>query len=1114
MDEVNKSYTEAYSNLNDAQKEAVDHSQGPLLIIAGPGTGKTQLLATRIVNILRTEDVMPENILCLTFTESGQAAMRQRLVNILGKAAYDITISTYHSFGSELIRRFPEYFKYDDPAAQPIDDLTADILLRNIFELLPYNNPLKSADLYLKDVRSLISEFKRSLLSPTEIKQISTDNLAFIKKITPKVTSSLSPLKITNKSSVTLFENLLNDISSLLPPNINANQIKPLSFEFISSLKHSLDEFKETGKTKSLVKWKNSWLAKNSTGGFIPAGERENIKLASLSEIYQQYLDLLAASHFYDYDDMILRAIAGLQNHTDLKLTLQEQYQYLLLDEFQDTNSAQLKLIQLLTDNPVNEGRPNVMAVGDDDQAIYAFQGADYSNMLTFQQMYKDVKIIALTQNYRSHTDILKFAHAVASQIKSRLDSQLLDLNKLLVSCAQNLPLKASIERHEFKSDVAQFAWIAGQVQNLIKQGIKPSEIAILAPKHRYLEPLVPFLTASSVAVRYEKRENILQDAYIEQLLNMADLVLSIKNKDLTRSDELWPQILSYEFWDIPVEVIWKISWKAYDEKINWLPILLNEPLAKNIANFFIHLSQISGTETLETMLDYLTGSLVLPVKDNAVPKFSSPFFDYNFGPHARSKNPGRFWQVLTNLTVLRQRINEYRGSDTVLKLEDLLSFVSAHKNAGIKILNTSPYHESADAVELMTAYKAKGQEFEAVFIIAAQDEAWGTLARNKSSAISLPTNLKFIRYGGMTEDERLRLFFVALTRTKTHLYLTNYTSNYNGKPTTRLKFLEEVEQDGKIISKIMPINNEVIQNDSNAPTEADLKPYWQQKYLQSADSSGLKSLLQPRLQKFRLSPSNLTSYIDIVNSGPEYFFLSSLLKFPNAKSPSIHFGDAIHATIEWIHNHQKLKGELPNITKIISIFEVHLDKRDMTLEQYKLLIARGREVLSIFMKKRAHTFNKDDLHEFNFYNQGVIINGAHLSGVVDKISINKLNKTITIVDFKTGKSAIKLSASIKLHKYQMQLYFYKILIERSRAFKGYKVNTGVIEFVEPDESGQISSLELTFDDKETEKIIKLTRAVWDNIMKLNFPDISEFPKTLKGILDFEEELLNKKSAD
>src|SRR5205085_9333447 len=131
--------------------------------------------------------------------------------------------------------------------------------------------------------------------------------------------------------------------------------------------------------------------------------------------------DSLRRQMLYDYDDMILRAIDALESNPELKYSLAERYSYIMLDEFQDTNPAQFKLVQLLTDHPVHEGRPNILAVGDDDQAIYAFQGADHTNMATFINHYRDVKTISLEQNYRSWEDLVQTDNNIVDQIESSL---------------------------------------------------------------------------------------------------------------------------------------------------------------------------------------------------------------------------------------------------------------------------------------------------------------------------------------------------------------------------------------------------------------------------------------------------------------------------------------------------------------------------------------------------------------------------------------------------------------------------------------------------------------------------------------------------------------------
>jgi DNA helicase II / ATP-dependent DNA helicase PcrA len=141
-------YEEAFRELNPAQRKAVETIEGPVLVIAGPGTGKTQLLTTRIAHILAKTDTLPQNILALTFTDSAAQTMQERLSGLIGQAAYDVTISTYHAFGSDIIRRFPEFFA-EQADLQPADDLTIDRIFRQIIDSLPYSNPLKYSDAYL-----------------------------------------------------------------------------------------------------------------------------------------------------------------------------------------------------------------------------------------------------------------------------------------------------------------------------------------------------------------------------------------------------------------------------------------------------------------------------------------------------------------------------------------------------------------------------------------------------------------------------------------------------------------------------------------------------------------------------------------------------------------------------------------------------------------------------------------------------------------------------------------------------------------------------------------------------------------------------------------------------
>lgn len=1111
-------YEKALAGLNTAQMQAVTTIEGPVLVIAGPGTGKTQLLATRIAHILATTDTLPENILCLTFTDSAAHNMRERLSSMIGQAAYKITISTYHAFGSDLIKRFRDYFAADGDL-EPIDDLGIDRVFREIISGLAYDNPLKYSDQYLNDIKSFVSDAKRALLSPGDLRTLAAQNQAFIDAVTPAVSQALQGFTRMGGNSVAKFQTLADNLPPL--PELTANQEGghlPLSHMFAVSLHNALAQVAESGKTTELTKWKNTWLSKDAQGNFVPDGSKTNQKLLALADVYEKYLAALAEQHLFDYDDMILRAVHALEHNTDLKFTLQEQYLYILLDEFQDTNGAQLRLVELLTDNPVLEGRPNVLAVGDDDQAIYAFQGANYSHMLQFQRMYRDVLLVPLTQNYRSHADILHLAQGVASQIDERLHHHFKGIQKKLIASNPALPQTAIIERYEAASEASQFAWVARSIHNLIAKGAQPHAIAVLAPQHKYLEPLVPYLQELDIPIKYDKRENVLDDPAINQLLRMGELVTSLAAGQFETANMLWTEVLSFDFWQLPTSLIWQLSWQAADDGQNWAESLLQNETCKPIALFFMRLSQLAQTETLETMCDYIAGVTPLDLQEPGFKSYTSPFYAHYFGKNSGDmlQNMGTFWDLLSNLTVLRSRLRDYnRGSETPLVLADLLHFAHAHRAANIKILNTSPYQNSDDAVQLMTAFKAKGMEFDAVFLLAVNDEAWGDAARNQTSRLSIPPNLNYIRYAGATPDERLRLFYVAITRAQTQLFLVNYTRNFSGKTFNRLRYLEETSQDGRIMSPLLPGGEQTVR--AIAPDAAsekqranELSAFWQQRHQLAFSQEHLRALLRGRLQSFQLSPTHVNAFIDLEHAGPLPFFMSTILRFPKAPNAGGQFGNAVHETLEWLHTQNKQQGSVPDISATLAHFERRLKAKKLSVQDTVQMQPRGEAIFRAYLQQRLHTISAQNECERNFRFEGVCIGPAHMAGKIDKLIIDKRARAITIVDYKTGKNRERWDSSVTLHKYRQQLYLYKALVERSARFKGYAVTDAYLEFVEPNEDGNITELHLAFNQDEYSHICKLAEAVWNAVQTIHLPDISAYSTDMKSIQLFENDLIEQ----
>ena len=1113
-------FEEAYNALNGKQKEAVDTLEGPLLVIAGPGTGKTQLLSARVANILKKTDTPSKNILCLTFTENGAENMRERLTRFIGKSAYDVTISTYHAFGGDLIRRFPEYFT-ETRLQNPVDELTKRQIITEIVEAMSYTNPLKQTRHHLDDLIATLSEVKRALLSSEDLRLLAKENLLFIERVshdTAQIFASFSRMP-TIKSALPLFEQTLNALTKYAPAQPANEQFGTLAGVAIGSLQVAIVEAESIGKTTPLTVWKNDWLAKNDNNALIFGGELESKRMRALADVLEQYQAALATRGLYDFDDMIIRAVEVLENNPDLRFTLQERYLYILLDEFQDTNPAQLKIVQLLTDNPVNEGRPNVMAVGDDDQAIYAFQGAQYSNMLDFHNMYRDIKVINLTENYRSHHAILEIAQNIVEQIESRLHHYFNNTSKTLLAVNSRLPKAAAIQRCEFLSEIAQADWIAREVKKLVDAGTSPREIAILAPRHRQLEPLIPYLNSLSIPVRYEKRENILDSPIVKQLVTMSKLVLALRANDEATADSLWPEVLSYDFWNLSTSRIWQMSWHVTDQRhdgkhSSWSSELLQDGKTFRIpALLFLTLANRVDGETCETMLDYLIGTTAAETHEKDISTVTSPLREYYTGTHMREKQPELFYNALTHLTVLRARLREHEATtESALTLRDLIRFIEMYEAADERMQNTSPYNQQADAVQVMTVFKAKGLEFAHVFLPSMQDEVWGATSRSQSNRLTLPANLAPIRHVGTSDDERLRILYVAITRAKIGLCITNAAQNYSGKATKRLKYLDEQEQADNTIKDLVlpPAVQTVKQSDTEPPAIELLELDWRHRHKVDAQQTNLISLLLPRLKNYQLSPTHLTSFLDLEYGGPGRFFFTTILRFPEASSPDSQFGNAIHETLQWYQYSTTDRGSSPSVTEAIAYFIDRMKAKKIALTRETIEIERGEKALAAYLTTKSNAFKPNDKAETSFRNENVFIDEAHLAGKVDKLEIDTHNKQIVVVDYKTGKSYSRWESDPKLHRYRRQLYAYKILVEQSMTYSGYTVTAGRLEFIEPDKNNKVNVLELNFKNDELEQTKQLMLALWHHVKQLKFPDTSNYEATLSGIRKFEQDLIEQ----
>lgn len=1104
-----------YARLNDQQRRAVDAIDGPVLVMAGPGTGKTQLLSVRVANIMRLTDTAPANILCLTYTDNAARNMRERLETIIGQAAYHVTIQTFHSFGADIINRYSDYFT-GRQFLQQVGELGRYELAREIFETLAHRNPLSTRlgddFVHLKDTLEVISWLKQNALAPDELRHIIAANQSCIEVASDLLgevfAATPSPKHLTD------YQRLLKLLATQAKGQAALYGFPAYALGCANDLADAVAATAPDGRyAPAITAWRNKWCLKDGHGRHIFKDARGNLKLRAVAEVYEQLVAKMAARGLYDFDDMIVEVVRAMETNDELRFSLQERYQYILVDEFQDTNKAQLRLLNALGDNPLLEGRPNIMAVGDDDQAIYAFQGAEVSNMVAFATQYRQPALISLEDNYRSSADILTAGFGVAEQITDRLTALLPDVHKRLV--AQKNYDKAALQHNVFPSELAQYDWVAEQISKYLEQGMKPEDIAVIAPRHRYLERLMPYLGQRRIPVAYERRENILDSPLIIQLLTMAELICAIAEQRLGDVDRLLSEVLGYDFWQLPDDTLLQLSLDCYQQHEHWLPVAAKHenPQIEAITLWFMALAKRSRLEPLEYVLDQLVGGLgdgqdnefddlMLPVRRTAK-NFVSPLREYNFSPERYEQHTDAYLALLGQLSTLRQQLREWRPADT-LYVKDLVQFANLHRAAGIKIIDTNPHTQTTNAVQVMTAYKAKGLEFGVVFVINAQDEVWGPTARSRHSTISLPANLP-LAPASDGDNDRLRLLFVALTRAKHDLIVTGYSHTLANKLSPGLSFLSELDA-------FVP---QSIDKPTTPEAESILSTDWAYRFRQViADKP---TLFEPILANYKLSVTHLNNFIDVAGSGPEYFMLHNLLRFPEAPTPSAAYGDAVHKTLQWAQGELRVNGSLPTTKQIVEYFNDVLARKHLRHTDAVRLQDRGQTALEDYFRQKAQELQPSDLAERGFNNEGVVVMGARLSGKIDKIHFDEPGR-VTVVDYKTGKPSSSWQGrdyfeKLKLHKYRQQLLFYKLLIEHSASYAGkLEVTAGALEFVEPDESGQLlDPLALTFDAAELNRFTKLIAAVWQHIIQLDFPDVSAYETNARGVAQFEQDLIDGK---
>jgi len=469
-------YEELYQQLNQEQRKAVDTIEGPVMVIAGPGTGKTQILTLRIANILRQTHMEAENILALTFTESGANSMKKRLISIIGNDAYNANINTFHGFCNDIIQKYPEYF-INISGFVNVDEIAQVQILKKVLDSMDliYLATFNNQYFFLNEIKHAIEELK--------------------------------------KESTSYFE--LRNIANQVKDNFekNSENYNSKSRELKSKL---VSEFKTINK---------------------------NIELSYVFERYQEEMKKLK---YYDYADMIVEVLNTFKHNQELLNIIQEQYQYILVDEYQDTNISQNKILEILCNFHQN---PNIFIVGDPKQAIFRFQGASIHNFEYFQKLYPSSAIIDLINNYRSSQLILDTAH------------ELMQRDAKLQSCSNYEDKKIQIYQLSNPDQEAYF--VVQKIKELINAGVNQNNIAVLYRNHKDSDILVEMLEKFKIPFSIKKKINILNDIDIQKIILLLETIYNYGN------DEYLFKCMHIDFLNIDPLDIYKIINYCNQNKIN-----------------------------------------------------------------------------------------------------------------------------------------------------------------------------------------------------------------------------------------------------------------------------------------------------------------------------------------------------------------------------------------------------------------------------------------------------------------------------------------------------------------------------------------------------------------
>ncbi|MDG2449321.1 MAG: ATP-dependent DNA helicase [Saprospiraceae bacterium] len=969
-----REFEKAINALNDKQKEAVETIEGPVMVIAGPGTGKTQLLAARIGRILKEGVAEYHNILCLTYTDAGSVAMRQRLLQFIGPDAYNVNIFTFHSFCNLIIKENIEYFGgYRD--LQRVSDLELVDILHEIIDDFDDNHVLKR---YRGDIYYERDRLKRLFGT---MKQENWNSQQIIEAYTKYE-------KEVYEDEEYLYKRKTGDKKK---GDLNEKKIK-----------------------KELKRYQS---------GVAAAGE------------FNKYNELLLKNERIDYNDMILWVIKAFKENPDLLSAYQERFQYILVDEYQDTNGSQNEIINLLTSYWGKDA--NVFVVGDDDQSIFRFQGANMQNIVEFDNHYNP-RVIVLDNNYRSSQEILDRSSELISNNAERLIALKPELTKNLLESKTKDLIKVNPQILQYHNEKHEEKAIINKIVALQNEGVNLNEIAIIYRKHRNISDILKYLEYHNVPVNLKKRINILHEPEIKRLINILTYIRD-EYKRMHTGEHLIFEILHYNYFGLKAREIGKLSLylsrktDKTENDIKWRDILNEEEELKKVGlkevNHFLEIGAF-----LEECIQDVPNSTIQMLFEKILTKgkiIEAIMLDKN-DKSWRLQIVNTFFDFIKNET----------SKDSLLGLDAILGMVQKMDQARID-LPLERIFFAKEGVNLMTAHGAKGLEFEHVFIIKCFQSNWVEKNYGGGGSFKLPKSLVSASDKSDIEDDR-RLFYVAMTRAKSYLYISTPKMSNEDKDLDMVVFVHELmrESDLKI--------QEVHLDDSEIEDYVTTLMRYKEGAVRLIDHQ----LIDKILVNYKVSVTSLNKYLRC----PLAFYFENVLRVPLGRSASMGFGNAIHLALEkfFVDIESDPQRKIGDEVDLVNYFHSGMKKygSHFTIKEHELRSTYGEKILRGYYKNYVSNWStaKQFISEYSI--SLTEYKGVPITGKLDKIEV--YDDHVVVVDYKTGKYS---NAKKKLkppmgeddpgEDYWRQLVFYKLLLSGDPR-NNHQMRYGIMDFVEP----------------------------------------------------------------